>query len=94
MRPGIYQHYKGGLYLVLGTAFNANNEAHQDHAPQVVYLPLYDTCGKGKGMADHLGPPQTHLAVRSLDEFTGMANTPSGDSCARFRLMVPFGMFP
>jgi hypothetical protein len=38
--PGVYEHYKGNKYLVLGTA------AHSETLERlVVYVPLYDSPG-------------------------------------------------
>ena len=40
LTPGIYEHYKGRKYLVLGTA------AHSETLERlVVYVPLYDSPG-------------------------------------------------
>lgn len=38
IKPGVYQHYKGGYYLVLFTADDSNNFA--DHELGVVYISL------------------------------------------------------
>lgn len=38
IRPGIYKHYKGKFYVVLGVA--RHSEAHEDFF--VVYMALYD----------------------------------------------------
>lgn len=38
--PGIYQHYKGNYYLVLGTAAHSETEERL-----VVYVPLYASPG-------------------------------------------------
>ena len=35
--PGMYQHYKGGRYTVIGVAADANN-ANPRVSPQVVYV--------------------------------------------------------
>jgi len=40
MQTGIYQHYKGNLYLVLGTALLENSLE-----PAVIYQALYDDYG-------------------------------------------------
>lgn len=53
---GIYRHYKGGLYQVLGLGFDAN---HAQRGNVVIYVPLYVR-------ADQPGP---RLAVRTARDF-------------------------
>lgn len=55
-RPGVYKHFKGGMYRVLFTAVNANNRADYDGF-MVVYMPLY-----GNGA----------ITCRSEREFNGL----------------------
>lgn len=52
---GIYQHYKGPLYLVLGIAHDANDEGRE----VVVYVPL-------ELNQAHRGP---RMAVRTVADF-------------------------
>jgi hypothetical protein len=69
VRMGIYRHYKGPLYQVLGLAHDANADAFcngieeemfPDGRTVVVYIGLQLD-------AAHLGP---RLAVRTLEDFT------------------------
>ena len=41
IKPGIYEHYKGGQYKVLFIAMNQSNDDH-DEQPVVVYEAIYD----------------------------------------------------
>jgi hypothetical protein len=43
IKPGIYQHYKGNFYLVLGVAHHSENLSKM-----VVYMGLYDSPEFGK----------------------------------------------
>lgn len=86
MRPGIYKHYKGKTYLVIGVAHNSNNAAAGFQG-----VPGQQVDGQGMApSADHLAAPQvvyiplypsnedqpilrhgtTGLCVRSLAEFS------------------------
>lgn len=38
VKPGIYQHFKGNLYEVIGEAFHT-----EEHEYYVVYKPLYES---------------------------------------------------
>ena len=44
VKPGIYQHYKGRFYLVIGEVVN-----HEDRSAMVLYVPLY-LVGGGQSM--------------------------------------------
>jgi hypothetical protein len=55
VRMGIYRHYKGPLYQVIGLAHDANDENRRC----VVYIPLQLD-------GAHLGP---RMAVRTLENF-------------------------
>lgn len=57
LQMGVYRHYKGPLYQVLGLAHDANDP----NRTCVVYFGLQLD-------GAHLGP---RLAVRSLEDFTG-----------------------
>jgi hypothetical protein len=52
---GVYRHYKGGLYLIIGLAFDANIEGRT----AVAYVPLYTR-------EDQPGP---RLTVRTAEDF-------------------------
>ena len=67
--PGVYEHFKGGGYEVLGMAFLADGE--REGTTAVVYRPLYDVPG----------PP---VAVRSLDSWQSPATDADGRPVARF----------
>ncbi|MBP9827003.1 DUF1653 domain-containing protein [Candidatus Saccharibacteria bacterium] len=54
LKPGLYEHYKGGRYIVLLTA-----RQESDLSPVVVYISL-------QGKADD----PTQVWVRPLDDFT------------------------
>jgi hypothetical protein len=41
IKPGIYEHYKGGQYKVLFTATNQSKDSH-DEEPVIVYEAMYD----------------------------------------------------
>lgn len=58
LRMGIYRHYKGALYQVLGLAHDANDETRKC----VVYIGLQLD-------PSHLGP---RLAVRTLSDFEAL----------------------
>lgn len=57
---GVYRHWKGRDYLVLGTAHDANVDGRE----VVVYVPLYTD-------ASQTGP---RLAVRTVEDFTGLTD--------------------
>jgi hypothetical protein len=65
MRAGIYEHYKGKRYLVLGLA--RHFETHEIH---VVYVPLYD-------IPDHGG---VQMAIRPKEMFEGTVQSPLAKS--------------
>lgn len=45
---GVYEHYKGGRYLVMGLAHDSNH----DGRVAVVYVPLYDAPGPSMAIRD------------------------------------------
>jgi len=53
IKPGLYKHFKGRYYQLLGRAHDSNNEPRQ----AVVYIPLYPRPGD---------PP---FVVRDQDDF-------------------------
>jgi hypothetical protein len=59
---GIYRHYKGGLYLVLGVSQISGTEDDPQAQRYVVYVPLYTH----KGAA---------LILRPVEEFDEMVGT-------------------
>lgn len=65
---GIYQHYKGLLYLVLGMARDDGDET-----PMVVYVRLYEREGDS--------PP---MSVRTLEKFIEPVQWPDGTTRPRF----------
>ena len=69
LRCGIYEHYKGKKYLVLGVA--RHTETGELLA---VYVPLYELPGRGG----------VQLAVRPLEMFTGQVES-GGTTRPRFR---------
>ena len=54
-KPGVYKHFKGGMYLALMLA--KDSETEKDF---VVYIPLYDKPESG-----------TRAWIRPLDDFMG-----------------------
>lgn len=60
MRMGIWKHYKGPLYQVLGLAHDANH----DDRTVVVYMPLQLN-------GAHLGP---RMAVRTIEDFEAVVH--------------------
>lgn len=74
--PGVYQHYKGPRYLILGVARNANTEERS-----VVYLPL-ELHGKEI-------PMLTYRPIGGEDGFFTPA-TASGKKITRFKFLYPF----
>ena len=67
-KRGIYRHYKGPLYIVLGVVTNATNG--EDYERMVLYHSV------SHGIKD------TH--VRREAEFNELIGDPSGGSCLRF----------
>ena len=76
MRPGIYRHYKGKEYQVVGIAVDSGTEDAPEKAYRVVYIPQY---------GDRL------LTTRPLGEFTEEVDEPEYDyKGPRFRLVRAF----
>lgn len=71
--PGVYRHYKGGMYQVLGVARNANTEERS-----VLYLPL--------GIHDGMAPMLTYRPVNGPDGFFSPVSV-RGEICERFVLL-------
>jgi len=75
---GIYQHYKGGFYQVLGVAGDATNEGSiEEPNPEtrlmVVYISLTG-----------INLPGPRMRVRDIDEFNGWVKWPDGFHKPRF----------
>lgn len=73
VRSGIYRHYKGQQYLVLGVAMHADNEELM-----VVYVRLYEREGIPffvRPLASFLEPLPDHMGGISRFEFMGAATT-------------------
>lgn len=73
VKPGIYQHYKGDLYLILGVARNAN----QDGERGVIYIPL--------SLHENEVPMLTYRRVDGVDGFF----VPREDGTQRFTFLYP-----
>ena len=71
LRCGVYEHYKGKKYLVLGVARHT-----ETGELMAVYVPLYE-------LPDNRG---VQMAVRPLEMFTGQVGTGSG-ARPRFRFL-------
>jgi len=69
--PGVYRHFKGGMYLALMLA--KDSETEQDF---VVYIPLYDKPGSG-----------TRAWIRQVGDFLGMKVLENGESVERFHFV-------
>lgn len=83
LRAGIYQHYKGAYYLVLGIASMSDNGflkrlATEGDVYYVVYVSLTPQIGD-------LSRPKMH--IRRLSEFTENVEWPLGHSDPRFRFV-------
>lgn len=75
LRTGIYRHYKGPLYLVLGLGHDANH----DGRAVVVYVGLQLDGAK-------TGP---RLAVRDMDDFTVIVDPSTGHALPDFPFPSP-----
>ena len=75
IRLGRYHHYKGGIYLVIGTAVDVDDE---DSEPLVVYVPLYSHNGhaiaiRPKAMFEGFVEAPSDWPKKMTDEFPNMA---------------------
>lgn len=70
MLAGVYQHFKGKHYQVLGIAQNAANPSSNERF--VVYVALYEADGP-------------RMFVRKVDEFEETVELPDGSTAPRFR---------
>lgn len=70
---GVYKHFKGGLYLVLGLARHT-----ETNEKLIVYVPLYT-------LEDHPGP---RLQVRPVDMFFEEVEH-EGQKLPRFKYLGP-----
>lgn len=73
--PGIYRHYKGNYYRVLGTARSTGNP----HEFLVIYQSLYEGVMEPEGTPLPFGT----MWARPLEQFTGSI-TLNGQSVQRF----------
>ena len=69
--PGVYRHFKGGMYLALMLA--KDSETEED---VVVYIPLY-----------YKEESQTKAWVRSLEDFMGKKELDDGTIVDRFEFI-------
>jgi hypothetical protein len=69
--PGVYRHFKGGMYLALMLA--KDSETEED---TVVYIPLY-----------YKEESETRAWVRSLDNFMGTKELEDGTEVNRFEFV-------
>jgi hypothetical protein len=69
--PGVYRHFKGGMYLALMLAKDSNTEEDV-----VVYIPLY-----------YKEESETKAWVRSLKEFMGSKELEDGTVVNRFEFI-------
>lgn len=69
--PGVYRHFKGGMYLALMLA--KDSESEED---VVVYIPLY-----------YKEESETKAWVRSLDNFMGTKELEDGTAVNRFEFI-------
>ena len=70
-KPGVYKHFKGGMYLALILA--KDSETLED---LVVYIPLYDN-----------PKSNTKSWVRPLDDFMGYKEFEDGTKVKRFEFI-------
>jgi len=69
--PGVYRHFKGGMYLALTLA--KDSETEED---VVVYIPLY-----------YKEESETKVWVRSLEDFMGTKELEDGTVVNRFEFI-------
>lgn len=77
---GIYRHYKGNYYRVLGTARSTDNP----HALLVIYQSLYEGVMQPEGTPLPFGT----MWARPLEQFTGSI-TFNGQQVERFTFVKP-----
>lgn len=78
LQAGVYRHYKGHHYLVLGYAENASNGAEQQE-PYVVYV----------GLQLDGQPSPMRMRFRTAREFFGSVEVGPDTWVPRFRYMGP-----
>lgn len=76
LKMGVYRHFKGGLYLVIGIARHSETEEEM-----VVYVPLYPTGGaqmavRPRNMFE--GEASTHYKMVKRFTFIGTADETEG----------------
>jgi hypothetical protein len=70
-KPGVYKHFKGGMYLALILAKDSENLEDV-----VVYIPLYDN-----------QESNTKAWIRKLDDFMGYKEFEDGTKVKRFEFV-------
>ena len=85
--PGVYQHYKGGRYLVIGTARH-----HETGAKYVIYTPLEPHLG-GEGVLEWNIRPE-HGNFGDQDGWLNSVTDGEGREVPRFRLVYPLKRLP
>lgn len=84
--PGVYQHYKGGRYLVLFTVRH-----HETRAEYVVYVPL-EPHRSGDGIQHCMRP--LHGSALDPDGWLTSVTDGDGKERPRFRLLYPLRSDP
>lgn len=80
LQAGVYRHYKGPLYLVLGYGRDSTNRRLDDR-DVVVYVGLQITGG---------ARPGARLLVRTADEFHGFVDPTTGEALADWNGSEPY----
>jgi len=75
IRLGRYRHYKGGIYLVIGTAVDVDDK---DREPLIVYIPLYTHEGhaiaiRPKAMFEGFVEVESDFPKEITDQFPNLA---------------------
>ena len=82
---GVYEHYKGGRYLVMGLAHDSNHEGRV----AVVYVPLYDAPGPRMAIRDEADfHAFVHADGTTCTDVTCYARWDARPHQPRFRLLT------